>query len=138
RIKLRDDVVNAGYFWWELPVIPEIWVKSLEQFDVLVAGSQYLRSTFERYVAGTPAVYAQHALQNLDGIHPERAKFGLPPDKVAFVCILEPTSDPARKNPFGAIKAFQKAFSADDSAHLVIKVNNAQAGSVRGGLLAQL
>src|SRR5256886_17460018 len=46
RIKLRDDVVNAGYFWWELPVIPGIWVKSLEQFDVLVAGSQYLRSTF--------------------------------------------------------------------------------------------
>ena len=138
RVKLRDDVVSAGYFWWELPVIPEIWVKSLEQFDVLVAGSQYLRSTFERYVAGTPAVYAQHALLDLGGIHPDRATFGLPVDKVVFVCILEPTSDPARKNPFGAIKAFQSAFSSDDSAHLVIKVNNAQAGSASNSLLAQL
>src|SRR5450631_4122501 len=24
RFTLRDDVVNAGYFWWELPVIPKI------------------------------------------------------------------------------------------------------------------
>jgi glycosyltransferase involved in cell wall biosynthesis len=137
RVKLRDDVVNAGYFWWELPVIPEVWVKSLEQFDVLVAGSQYLRSTFERYVAGTPAIYAQHALPDLDGIHPDRARFGLPGDKVVFICILEPTSDPARKNPFAAIRAFQNAFSSDDSAHLVIKVNNAQADGARS-MLAQL
>jgi len=128
RFTLRDDVVNAGYFWWELPVIPEIWVRSLEQFDVLLAGSQYLRSTFERHVRGTPAIYAQHGLQDLAAIHPDRAKFGLPVDKVIFVCILEPTSDPARKNPFAAIKAFQSAFSSDDRAHLVIKVNNAQAG----------
>jgi glycosyltransferase involved in cell wall biosynthesis len=138
RINLRDDVVNAGYFWWELPVIPEIWVKSLEQFDVLVAGSQYLRSTFERYVAGTPAIYAQHAPPDLGGIHSDRARFGLPVDKVVFVCILEPTSDPARKNPFAAIKAFQNVFSSDDSAHLVIKVNNAQADDARSSLLAQL
>jgi glycosyltransferase involved in cell wall biosynthesis len=138
RVKLRDDVVNAGYFWWELPVIPEIWVKSLEQFDVLVAGSQYLRSTFERHVPGTPAVYAQHGLQDLGGIHPDRAKFGLPVDKVIFVCILEPTSDPARKNPFAAIRAFQGAFSSEEPAHLVIKVNNAQAGGGGSDLLAQL
>src|SRR5438552_11448509 len=138
RIKLRDDVVNAGYFWWELPVIPEIWVKSLEQFDVLVVGSQYLRSTFERYVSGTPAVYAQHALQDLGGIHPDRAKFGLPHDKVTFICILEPTSDPARKNPFAAIRAFEGAFSSEDPAHLVINVNNAQAGGRGSDLLAQL
>ena len=138
RIKLRDDVVNAGYFWWELPVIPGIWVKSLEQFDVLVAGSQYLRSTFERYVAGTPTIYAQHALPDFGGIHSDRARFRLPIDKVIFVCILEPTSDPARKNPFAAIEAFRRAFSADDSAHLVIKVNNAQAGSPSSNPLAQL
>jgi glycosyltransferase involved in cell wall biosynthesis len=138
RVKLRDDVVNVGYFWWELPVIPDIWVKSLEQFDVLVAGSQYLRSTFERYVAGTPAVYARHALQDLGGISPDRAKFGLPVDKLIFVCIVEPTSDPARKNPFGAIEAFQSAFSSDDSAHLVIKINNSHAGGAHSGLLAQL
>src|SRR5438034_3279466 len=91
RVKLRGDVVNAGYFWWELPVIPEIWVTALEQFDVLVAGSQYLRSTFERYVSGTPTIYAQHALPDLGGIHSDRARFRLPIDKVIFVCILEPT-----------------------------------------------
>src|SRR6202011_739764 len=34
--------------------------------------------------------------------------------------------------------AFQSAFSSDDSAHLVIKVNNAQAAGARSSLLAQL
>ena len=138
RFTLRDDVVNAGYFWWELPVIPEIWVKSLEQFDVLVAGSQYLRSTFERHVRGTPAVYAHHGLQDLGAIHPDRARFDLPIDKVVFICIVEPTSDPTRKNPFAAIRAFQNAFASDDCAHLVIKINNAQAGVGDCDLLAQL
>ena len=127
RVTLRDDVVNAGYFWWELPVIPEIWVRSLEQFDVLVAGSQYLRSTFERYVSGMPAIYAQHGVKDHDALHADRAKFGLPSDKVIFVCIVEPTSDPTRKNPFAAVRAFQSAFSNDDHAHLVIKIINARA-----------
>jgi glycosyltransferase involved in cell wall biosynthesis len=138
RIKLRDDVVNAGYFWWELPVIPEMWVKSLELFDVLVAGSQYLRGTFERVVDGTAIVYAQHAMEDFGAIQSDRSKFGIPTDKVVFVCIVEPTSDPARKNPLGAIKAFQNAFSSDDSAHLVIKVNNALVSRASSGMLAQL
>ena len=130
--------MNAGYFWWELPVIPEIWVKSLELFDVLVAGSQYLRGTFERVVDGTAMVYAQHPMEDFGAIQPNRSKFGIPTDKVAFVCIVEPTSDPARKNPLGAIEAFQSAFSLDDSAHLVVKVNNVRAAGPSSGMLAQL
>ena len=35
-------------------------------------------------------------------------------------------SDPERKNPFGAIHAFQRAFPDDARANLVIKLNNAQ------------
>lgn len=128
RIRLRDDVINAGFFWWELPVLPDIWIKSLEQFDVLVAGSQYLRSTFERSVQGTPAVHALHAFERVDDLQPDRFKFGLPRQKTVFVCIMEPTSDPIRKNPSAAIKAFTKAFSEDDPVHLVVKVNNVQAG----------
>src|ERR1700682_3570202 len=138
RIRLREDVINAGFFWWELPALPDIWIKSLEQFDVLVAGSQYLRSTFERSVPGTPALHALHALQNFDGVQSDRLKFGLPQDKTVFVCIVEPTSDPIRKDPIAAVQAFRNAFSEDDSVHLVVKVNNGQADRESSGLLKQM
>jgi glycosyltransferase involved in cell wall biosynthesis len=138
RIPLRDDVISAGFFWWELPALSDIWIKSLEQFDVLVAGSHYLRSTFERFVAETPTIAASHALQPFDDVRPDRPKFGLPGDKTVFVCIVEPTSDPIRKNPFAVVEAFRRAFSQDDSAHLVVKVNNVQADRESSGLLRQL
>ena len=129
RIRLRDDVVNAGFFWWELPVIPIFWTRSLEQFDVLVAGSEFLRSTFERHVSGIPAIHAAQSPADIAGILPEREKFGIPDDKVAFVCIVEPTSDLIRKNPYAVIEAFQRAFEPGDPAHLVVKVNNPQAAA---------
>jgi glycosyltransferase involved in cell wall biosynthesis len=128
RIVLKDDVINAGYFWWELPALTDLWIRSLEAFDVLVAGSQFIHSTFERSVSGTPSVRAFHAVEDVSGAEPNRAKFGIPSDKAVFVCIVEPTSDVVRKNPYAAIEAFTRAFDdGRDSAHLVVKVNNAQA-----------
>jgi glycosyltransferase involved in cell wall biosynthesis len=138
RVVLREDVINAGYFWWELPVLTEVWSKSLEQFDVLVAGSQFIGATFERHVAGAPAVHALHAVQDVDDIRSDRAQFGLPQNKTVFVCIVEPSSDPLRKNPYAAIDAFGRAFKTDDDAHLVIKVNNAQAAGSGNPSLAPL
>jgi len=74
-----------------------------------------------------------------EGIVASRARFGLPDDVVLFVSSFEPTSDPERKNPFGAIDAFQRAFSNDSRANLVIKLNNATtAGANLLPILARL
>jgi glycosyltransferase involved in cell wall biosynthesis len=137
KLTLRDTVLQVGYFWWELPVIPPMWVKSLEQFDVLVAGSQYLRSVFERHVVGKPIVLARHGLRTTQ-VHPDRPKFNLPSDKVIYIGIVEPTSDSSRKNPLASVAAFERAFPNDDKAHLVIKINNATVDREGRELLAQL
>lgn len=126
-VPLRGDVVNAGYFWWELPVIPDVWSESLEQFDVMLAGSQFLLGTFERNVSGMPAIQVTHGSPDFGEVGPSRDKFGIPHDRTTFICIVEPTSDPIRKNPYAAIEAFRRAFSPTDPAHLVIKLNNSQA-----------
>ena len=137
RLALRKDVINAGYFWWELPVLTDVWARSLEQFDVLVAGSPFVHGTFERRISGVPTVQAAHALEDLGQPRPSRGRFGIPEDKTVFICIVEPTSDIVRKNPYAAIDAFARAFRPEDPAHLVIKVNNAQA-ALGGGALAPL
>ncbi len=50
-----------------------------------------------------------------------REDFNIPQDKFVFMFIFDFNSTLLRKNPFGLIKAFQNAFSGNDSVRLVIK-----------------
>ena len=51
---------------------------------------------------------------------------------------FDPLSDPARKNPFGAIEAFRRAFSNGERSHLVVKVNNPKVEGKRRELLERM
>jgi glycosyltransferase involved in cell wall biosynthesis len=57
----------------------------------------------------------------------KRSDYNLPDDCFLFLCAYDVLSVQERKNPLGAIEAFKRAFSRNDSAvGLVIKVNNAR------------
>jgi glycosyltransferase involved in cell wall biosynthesis len=122
---MRSDALNAGCFVWELAVLPRVWKEALQFFDVLVAESDFIRSTFENALSNVPTVSVVHPLALPRNVHPNRRHFNIPNDAVVFVCIVDPTSDPERKNPFGAIDAFRSAFRDHDQTRLVVKVNNA-------------
>jgi glycosyltransferase involved in cell wall biosynthesis len=122
---LGRDTLNAGFFVWELPAISQVWKRSLEFFDVLVAESDFIRGTFENAVSHVPTISCVHPLSLPEAIRAERARFGLPEQAIIFVCIVDPTSDARRKNPFAAIEAFRGALGDDPRAHLVVKINNA-------------
>jgi glycosyltransferase involved in cell wall biosynthesis len=110
---------------WELAALPRVWKEALEFFDVVVAASDFIRSTFENALSNVPTVSIIQPLALPKDVRPNRSRFDIPNDAVVFVCIVDPTSDPERKNPFGAIEAFRSAFSDDDQTRLVVKVNNA-------------
>jgi glycosyltransferase involved in cell wall biosynthesis len=59
-----------------------------------------------------------------DSIEPDRARFGLHPDRVWFGSSFEPQSDIARKNPYGVLQAFDLLSRTNSDAGLLIKVNN--------------
>lgn len=128
-----NDRLNAAVVWWELSVLPDLWIKALETFDVLIAPSPYIRATLETHLSGPAIVSATHPFSVPAGIEISRARFGLPEDAVLFVTSFEPMSDPERKNPFAAIEAFRRAFAGDARANLIIKLNNAQ---MAGGALS--
>jgi glycosyltransferase involved in cell wall biosynthesis len=128
---MRRDTLNVGFYVWELPVLPTVWKRSLEFFDVLVAESDFIRSTFANALSDVPTISAIHPIALPKDVAPDRARFKIPDDAVAFVCIVDPTSDPVRKNPFAAIEAFRRAFGDNERAWLVVKLNNAtQKGDV--------
>ena len=123
---LSDDSLNVAFVWWELAVLPEPWIKTLEVFDVVVAPSPFIRSTLESHLSNVLTIPAIHPLGIPDGIKASRTRFGLPEGVILFVTSFEPASDPQRKNPFAAIDAFQRAFASDLRVNLVIKLNNAK------------
>src|SRR5262249_4245516 len=121
--------LNVAVVWWELTVLPTLWIRALEGFDAVIAASPFIRSTLEAHLSGVTVIPAIHPVGPVEDAVSDRSRFGLPRDSVLFITGFEPVSDPERKNPFAAIGAFQQAFPGDTRANLVIKLNNAGAFS---------
>ncbi len=138
----RVGRLNVGLIWWELTVLPRHWIEALQLFDVLIAGSDFVRHVFESNLSYTPTIPAIHPIFLPDGVRPNRPRFGLPKDVVLFLTSFETYSDPARKNPFAAIRAFQRAFRDSTNARLVLKLNNTDSfrriGASAAGIINEL
>ncbi len=120
-----SDRLNVGCFWWELPVIPKKWIESLQFFDVLLAGSQFICSTFESRLSNVFTLFFRHPFYLPEDIQASRSNFELPRNCVVFGTICEPSSDFERKNPFAAIQAFKRIAAECPDAHLAVRINNA-------------
>jgi len=133
-----DQRLNIAFSMWELTVLPEAWIPTLESMDVLVAESDFIRHAFDFNLSNVLTITAEHPLYLPDGIAPNRSRFGLPEDDVIFITSFEPFSDPQRKNPFAVVAAFERAFGDNDSARLVLKLNNARSGKTFHPLVQEL
>jgi glycosyltransferase involved in cell wall biosynthesis len=120
-----NDRLNVAVVWWELNVLPPLWIRALEAFDIVVAPSPFIRSTLETHLSNVLTIPAVHPFSIPAGITPSRARFGLPEDAVLFATSFAPQADPERKNAFGVLDAFQRAFPDDPRTLLVVKLNNA-------------
>ncbi|WP_445370630.1 glycosyltransferase family 4 protein [Methylomonas sp. HW2-6] len=122
--------LNVGLIWCEETVLPKRFREALRLFDVVLAGSHFVKHVFDTNLSDVLTLDCIHPLFLPDGIYADRAKFELPHDKLLFVSSFDPHHDPARKNPFGAVDAFLQAFpgnsEASDAPHLVVKLNNAE------------
>jgi glycosyltransferase involved in cell wall biosynthesis len=120
------DRLHAAVAMWELTVVPERWKRGFQSLDVVLAASDFVQGVFSENLSGPFIVPAPCPLYLPEVVSPDRARFGLPDESILFVTSFEPASDPERKNPFAAIRAFLKAFPKEGGASLVIKVNNAR------------
>jgi len=116
--------INVALPFWELPRLPPSWCEHLRRMDVVVAPSDFLKYAMLLDVAGPVVRELAHPLYVPAGVAPDRPRFGIAADRVAFVCSFEMASDINRKNPFAAIEAFERAFAGDGGAELIVKVNN--------------
>ena len=122
--------LNVGLIWCEETVLPKRCREALRLFDVVLAGSHFVRQVFATNISDILTVNCIHPLFLPSGIVVNRPRFNLPADRLLFVSSFDTHSDTARKNPFGAVDAFLAAFpecpEKDNQPHLVIKLNNAE------------
>lgn len=118
---------TIGFWAWEMPKFPDRWQDSFAHLDEIWVPSRYVYEAVAEK-SPVPVITIPHIIDvDMDSAQTyERATFGIPEQCFAFLSMFDTHSIAQRKNPFGSIVAFQRAFTpADDNARLVIKINNA-------------
>lgn len=121
---LPDYRYNIGYWLWELEQIPDDWLPALSLVDEIWTPSEYISNNF-RKVTDKPVYTHSYCVEAPTDEKYGRQYFGLPQDQFLYLIMYDSQSTSARKNPAGAIAAYQKAFPAEQAnVGLVIKINN--------------
>jgi len=115
---------NIGCWHWELPELPDAWVSSAEPLHEIWAPSAFIQSAVSRKVT-IPVVHMPHGIEvtEIEECSPE--ELGVPPGHFTFLCMFDLDSVMTRKNPYGAVEAFRRAFRGQSAAALLVKVTNA-------------
>ncbi len=117
---------TIGYWMWELPEFPDRWQESFRHVQEIWVGSSFVQQAIAAK-SPVPVVRIPHAIALDLRTSPGRAHFGLPAQAFLFLSMYDTHSIVERKNPQGAILAFQRAFAPEDArVGLVLKVSNPQ------------
>jgi glycosyltransferase involved in cell wall biosynthesis len=129
---------KIGYWAWELAKFPEDWVPALDQVDEIWAPSQFVADAV-RGRTRKPVQVVPHPVVPAKATA-NRSKFNLPEDKFLVLTSFDLNSYFSRKNPRGAIDAFQAAFPHQDDVGLVVKFHGGAANfdDERSELLAMI
>ncbi|HET9144328.1 glycosyltransferase, partial [Actinophytocola sp.] len=118
------DRYSVALWAWELPDVLEYSIMELPRIDELWVVSSFVAEAF-RTVTDMPITVVPNVVTQSAEIRPDRARFGLPEDGLVVLFSFSASSSDARKNPWGVIEAFRRAFPPDERgtrAHLVLKV----------------
>jgi glycosyltransferase involved in cell wall biosynthesis len=116
--RLGSGKKNYFYPYWELDRIPSDVVKAVATFDKVIAPSQFIADTLQKYVDYKVSVINQPVLM------PQHISINKLEDGVLRIfSMMDFGSFIDRKNPRGAIEAFQMAFPPNvNNVELIIKI----------------
>lgn len=119
-----DGFYNIGYWFCEVPRIPDHWARQLEFFDEVWTASTFCQAAIARS-ANIPVVKiplwieprdaSRRILDRRNGKHFQTFN---------FLTIFNAYSDAERKNVLFSIRAFLTAHGGDSSVRLIVKVSN--------------
>lgn len=128
---------RAGYWAWETSRVPDDWIKGIAAVDEIWCPSHFTAQSISHLVGNRrPVRVVPFLIPPVAQRAPDKAKFGLAPDKVCFFAACDLRSSLERKNPFGAIEAFARSgCGVRGEAQLLIKTHGDFEGSGLKALL---
>ena len=120
----RHHVIGAWF--WELSGFPDEVGEQTVRVDEIWVASTFVRDAFGG-ITRTPVTVVPPAVEVRVPSSFDATDFGVRHDAVVFFFNFDALSTAARKNPWGVIDAFARAFTPDeraDKVQLVIKVHN--------------
>ena len=121
---------NYFYPYWELDRIPHKIIKAFSLYDKIIAPSQFIADTFQKYVDYEVQVINQPVLIP-NHINVNRLDNGV----LKILFMMDLGSYASRKNPKGALEAFQLAFPPNvKDVELIIKIKGDRDFGLRGEL----
>ena len=124
---LLDGRRTIAYWFWELEDVPKRFLDAIDHVDEIWTGSQFIAAAFSR-VTDKPVQCVPLPVAQPRPSDRGRASMGLPEDAYVFLTTFDQFSVPERKNPFGTIEAFARAFADGEGPVLLIKTMNGAKG----------
>jgi len=110
-----------GYWFWELPELPDEWLADFAFTDEVWAASRFIGEAVSRK-ASVPVVPMPPVVRLTPGKTLSRSELGLPEGRFLFLAMFDTRSVLQRKNPLGVLRAFKTAF-ADDTSRVALVMN---------------
>jgi glycosyltransferase involved in cell wall biosynthesis len=110
-----------GYWAWEFPRIPDLWLPSLRYLHEVWVPSKLAREAVAS-ATDLPVHVVPHPLPPANATPNMRARLGLPADALIVLTAFHMGSAFTRKNPLAAIAAFRLAFGDAPDRLLAIKL----------------
>jgi glycosyltransferase involved in cell wall biosynthesis len=131
RVRVRKHFdkhrYTIGYWFWELPEVPDEWLSSFSLVDEVWVASRFVQDAIS-LKSPVPVFRVPVPIRLGENEKFSRRSFSLPERQFLFLSMADWRSHLARKNPLGPIRAFKHAFPRDNTtAGLIVKINNASA-----------
>ena len=121
--RLLNNSYNVLQTFWELPRAPRDWRWVLSSINEIWAPNKFVADAFRPVFSG-PITLIPPVVHVGEGPFPSRHHFGMDANRFYFMFSFDYYSSPHRKNPIGAIEAFQRAFpNGKENVGLIIKSN---------------
>jgi glycosyltransferase involved in cell wall biosynthesis len=112
---------NVGYWYWETEEFPRLWRDRFAYFDEIWVASEFCRASIARESEIPVVVVAPPVILETSSESSRPAA----PGPFRFLSVCDADSVPERKNPLGAVRAFARAFPANPSVSLTVRIANA-------------
>lgn len=113
---------NIGFWWWEVEEFPHDMRAAADMLDEIWVGSRHAYDSIAPVVS-KPVLILPPPIVQPSPADISRSELGIP-DGFTFLFTFDFNSVLERKNPYGAIDAFGRAFAPGDGAVLVVKSVN--------------